>query len=119
MAVLGWLDGKKQRKLIPGDHVNLAKALSVSNYVNYLMQRNAATVVKVYQTGAAWDAEIRHLEGSGPEKDQLIKSYNSADLIVQFVKSRVTYYWGLSLKKKSGANDDPTLLNKPLVGESF
>jgi len=114
--MVGWKEA--ERKLIPGDHVNLAKALSVSNYVNYLMQRNAATVVKVYQTGAAWDAEIRHLEGSGPEKDQLIKSYNSADLIVQFVKSRVTYYWGLSLKKKSGANDDPTLLNKPLVGEA-
>ena len=114
--MVGWKEA--ERKLIQGDHVNLAKALSVSNYVNFLMKRNAATVVKVYQTGAAWDAQIRHLEGSGPEKDQLIKAYNSSDLIVHFVKSRVDYYWGLSLKKKSGPNDDPTLLNKPLVGEA-
>lgn len=112
----GWKE--QERKLIPGDHVNLAKALSVSNYVNYLIKRNSAQIVKVYQTGAAWDAEIRHLEGSGPAKDQLIKAYNSSDLIVHFKKSNVDYYWGLSLKKKKGPNDDPTLLNKPLVGEA-
>lgn len=110
----------KEAKLIEGDFVNLAKAISVSNWVNYLMKRNGATVNKVFQTGAKWATELKRagLKGSDPTKDQLIKAYNSSDLIVKFTKDGVVYYWGLSLKKKSGANDDPTLLNKPLVGDA-
>ena len=110
----------KEAKLIEGDFVNLAKAISVSNWVNYLMKRNGATVNKVFQTGAKWATELKKagLKGSDPTKDQLIKAYNSSDLIVKFTKDGVVYYWGLSLKKKSAANDDPTLLNKPLVGDA-
>lgn len=109
----------KEAKLIEGDFQNLAKAISVSNWVNFLMKRNNATVNAVYQTGAKWDSELKRagLQGNDPAKDQLIKAYNSSDLIVKFTKDAVVYYWGLSLKKKEGVNDDPTLLNKPLVGD--
>ena len=109
----------KEAKLIEGDFQNLAKAISVSNWVNFLLKRNNATVNKVFQTGAKWASELKRagLQGSDPSKDQLIKAYNSSDLIVKFTKDGVVYYWGLSLKKKAGANDDPTLLNKPLVGD--
>jgi hypothetical protein len=110
----------KEAKLIEGDIVNLAKALSVSNWVNFLMRKNNANVNKVFQTGSKWDAELKRagLQGKDPTKDQLIKAYNSSDLIIKFTKDSVEYYWGISLKKKSGLNDDPTLLNKPLVGEA-
>ena len=107
----------KDASVMQGDIVNLAKAISVSNYVVGLCRRNGATIEKVYQTGAAWSRDIRKIKGKDELKDQLIKDYNSSDLIVKIKHNKIIHYWALSLKKKSGINDDPTLLNKPLVGE--
>ena len=115
------VDGYKQKEadLIEGDIVNLAKAISISNYVNNLLIRNNAKKVKVYQTGASWAKSISKFKGSDKSKDSIIKSYNSSDLIVKFNLKDATHHWGLSLKKKGFANNesDPTLLNKPVVGE--
>ena len=107
----------KDASVMQGDIVNLAKAISVSNYVVGLCRRNGATIEKVYQTGAAWSRDIRKIKGKDELKDQLIKDYNSSDLIVKIKHDKIIHHWALSLKKKSGINDDPTLLNKPLVGE--
>ncbi len=111
----------KERDLIKGDFVNLAKALSVSNYVIKLLKKKGYTIEKVYQTGAKWDSEIQSFKGGG-KKDkykEIIKAYNSSDLIIKFSNQNRTHYWGLSLKKKGvGIKEpDPTLLNKPIVGE--
>jgi hypothetical protein len=112
----------KDASAIEGDRVNLAKAISVSNYIVGLCKRNGAVVEKVYQTGAAWHSDLtrrnRNYKGRDPLKDELIKDYNSSDLIVKINHHGVIHHWGISLKKKSGMNDDPTLLNKPLVGEA-
>lgn len=111
----------KDRDLIKGDFVNLAKALSVSNYVIKLLKKKAYTIDKVYQTGAKWDADIKTFKGGGKgnKYDAIIKAYNSSDLIVKFSNQNRTHYWGLSLKKKGAGirEQDPTLLNKPIVGE--
>ena len=107
----------KDASVMQGDIVNLAKAISVSNYVVGLCKRNDAKIEKVYQTGAAWSRDIRKIKGKDELKDQLIKDYNSSDLIVKIKHDKIIHHWALSLKKKSGINDDPTLLNKPLVGE--
>ena len=115
------VDGYKQKEadLIEGDIVNLAKAISISNYVNDLLIRNNANKVKVYQTGASWAKSISKFKGSDKSKDSVIKSYNSSDLIVKFDLKGATHHWGLSLKKKGFRvnESDPTLLNKPVVGE--
>ena len=112
----------KDASVMQGDIVNLAKAISVSNYVVGLCRRNGATIEKVYQTGAAWSKDLtrrnKSFKGRDELKDQLIKDYNSSDLIVRINHSGTIHHWALSLKKKSGINDDPTLLNKPLVGEA-
>lgn len=99
------------------DAVNLAKAISISNYV--LQQIGTATVGDVYQTGTKWEGDIRQFK-VGPST---IKTYNSADVIFNFQttgKNAGQYWWGLSLKKRgitSGVPDvEPTLLNKPLMG---
>lgn len=105
-----------------GDTGNLARAISVSNYVVGLCRRNGATIERVYQTGKAWHRDLtarnRNFRGSDPAKDLLIKDYNSADLIVRINHHGVIHHWGLSLKKKKAINDDPTLLNKPLIGDA-
>ena len=114
------VDGYKEQeaKLIEGDIVNLAKALSISNYVNKLLQRNSASDIEVYQTGAKWAKNIQKYKGKDESRDTIIKSYNSSDLIVKFNLGKVTHHWGLSLKKKGykPKEVDPTLLNKPIVG---
>lgn len=111
----------KDRDLIKGDFVNLAKALSVSNYVIKLLKKKGYKIDKVYQTGAKWDSEIETFKGGGRgnKYDAIIKAYNSSDLIIKFSNQNRTHYWGLSLKKKGvGIKEpDPTLLNKPIVGE--
>ena len=111
-------------KAIKGDFVNLAKALSVSNYViNTLVTKYGYKIDNVYQTGAQWQGAVRPFEGFDRKalksQDFIIKSYNSADLIVEFSKGAMKHYWGLSLKKKGiGKNEpDPTLLNKPVTGK--
>jgi len=118
--------GSKQNEIesIKGDFVNLAKALSVSNYVvNLLVNKYGYKINNVYQTGARWDTKVRAFEGFNPKQlksqDFIIKAYNSSDLIIEFSKGKITHYWGLSLKKKGvGKNEpDPTLLNKPVTGK--
>tara|TARA_Y100001963_G_C6756596_1_gene437209 strand:- start:70 stop:1827 length:1758 start_codon:yes stop_codon:yes gene_type:complete len=111
-------------KAINGDFVNLAKALSVSNYVvDLLVNKYGYNINNVYQTGAQWQGAVRPFEGFDPKalksQDFIIKSYNSADLIVEFGKGKNQHYWGLSLKKKGIAKNepDPTLLNKPVTGK--
>ena len=116
------VDGYKESdaKLIEGDIVNLAKALSISNYINNLMLRNSASNVEVYQTGAKWSKNIAKFKGKDKSRDTIIKSYNSSDLIIKFNLGKETHHWGLSLKKKGyKVNEvDPTLLNKPIVGDA-
>lgn len=99
------------------DLVNLAKAISVSNYV--IDEIGPGKVETVWQTGTKWAQEIKKFN-VGPKT---IKNYNSSDVIVKFKTSGrkgATHYWGLSLKKRGitkGVPDvEPTLLNKPLMG---
>ena len=99
------------------DVVNLAKAISVSNYV--LGELGSAKVETVWQTGTKWANEVRKFN----VPSDTIKNYNSSDIIIKFKTSgsnEATHYWGLSLKKRgiTGGKPDvePTLLNKPLMG---
>ena len=105
-----YLDRDKQDP----DVVNLAKAISVSNYI--IDEIGSAKVKTVWQTGTKWASEVKKFN-VGPKT---IKNYNSSDIIVKFELNGTTHYWGLSLKKRgitSGTPDvEPTLLNKPLMG---
>ncbi|AIX15207.1 hypothetical protein Syn7803C99_155 [Synechococcus phage ACG-2014a] len=95
------------------DLINLAKAVSVSNYVIDLL--GGAKVDAVWQTGTKWAQEIKKYD-VGPST---IKNYNSSDIIVKFTtagKNGATHYWGLSLKKAGISDPEPTLLNKPAFG---
>ena len=95
------------------DLVNLAKAVSVSNYV--IEEIGNAKVETVWQTGTKWASEIKKFN-VGPKT---IQNYNSSDIIVKFQtkgKHEATHYWGLSLKKRSIGEPEPTLLNKPAYG---
>ncbi len=95
------------------DLINLAKAVSVSNYIINLI--GSATIDAVWQTGTKWAQEIKKYD-VGPST---IKNYNSSDIIVKFTtkgKSGATHYWGLSLKKAGISDPEPTLLNKPAFG---
>jgi len=95
------------------DLVNLAKAISISNYVINQIGRNSK-VKAVWQTGTKWAQEIKKFN-VGPET---MKNYNSADIIVKFELNKTIHYWGLSLKKRGIAEVEPTLLNKPLLGKT-
>ena len=105
-----YLDRNKEEP----DVVNLAKAISVSNYI--LDEIGSGKVKTVWQTGTKWASEVKKFN-VGPKT---IKNYNSSDIIVKFELNKATHYWGLSLKKRgitSGTPDvEPTLLNKPLMG---
>ena len=105
-----YLDRKKEDP----DVVNLAKAISVSNYI--IDEIGSGKVQTVWQTGTKWAQEVKKFN-VGPKT---IKNYNSSDIIVKFNINKATHYWGLSLKKRgiSGGTPDvePTLLNKPLMG---
>lgn len=99
------------------DVVNLAKAISVSNYI--IDEIGSGKVETVWQTGTKWAQEVKKFN-VGPKT---IKNYNSSDIIVKFKTlgpNAATHYWGLSLKKRgiTGGKPDvePTLLNKPLMG---
>jgi hypothetical protein len=95
------------------DLVNLAKAISVSNYI--IGQIGNANVQTVWQTGTKWASEIKKFN-VGPKT---IQNYNSSDIIVKFEtkgKHEATHYWGLSLKKRGIGEPEPTLLNKPAYG---
>ena len=80
------------------DLVNLAKALSVSNFILQKIGKNA-TVNAVWQTGKQWASEISKFNPDNKD----IKNYNSSDIIVKFTtrggKSPEVHYWGISLKK--------------------
>ena len=93
--------------------VNLAKAVSVSNYI--IDEIGNAKVETVWQTGTKWASEIKKFN-VGPKT---IQNYNSSDIIVKFQtkgKHEATHYWGLSLKKRGIGEPEPTLLNKPAYG---
>ena len=95
------------------DLVNLAKAVSVSNFALGLI--GGAKVDAVWQTGTKWANEIKKFN-VGPKT---IQNYNSSDIIVKFTTSGpkgATHYWGLSLKKAGLKDPEPTLLNKPAYG---
>jgi len=105
-----YIDPKEKKE---PDLVNLAKAVSVSNYVIGLL--GGAKVDAVWQTGTKWAQEIKKYD-VGPST---IKNYNSSDIIVKFTtagKNGATHYWGLSLKKAGISDPEPTLLNKPAFG---
>ena len=108
-----YIDGNKKEP----DVVNLAKAISVSNYI--LDELGSAKVKTVWQKGTKWAAEVKKFNIKRDE----IKNYNSSDIIIKFETSgpnEATHYWGLSLKKRgitAGKPDvEPTLINKPLMG---
>tara|TARA_B100002019_G_scaffold101882_1_gene87858 strand:- start:2704 stop:4389 length:1686 start_codon:yes stop_codon:yes gene_type:complete len=95
------------------DLVNLAKAVSVSNFALDLI--GDARVDAVWQTGTKWATEIKKFN-VGPKT---IQNYNSSDIIVKFTTTGpkgATHYWGLSLKKAGLKDPEPTLLNKPAYG---
>ena len=95
------------------DLINLAKAVSVSNFALGLI--GSAKVDAVWQTGTKWANEIKKFN-VGPKT---IQNYNSSDIIVKFTttgKKGATHYWGLSLKKAGLKDPEPTLLNKPAYG---
>lgn len=99
------------------DLVNLAKAISVSNYI--IEEIGPGKVETVWQTGTKWASEVKKFNVGS----DTIKNYNSSDIIVKITTSGsngATHYWGLSLKKRgitAGKPDvEPTLLNKPLMG---
>ena len=95
------------------DLVNLAKAVSVSNFALNLI--GDGKVNAVWQTGTKWANEIKKYN-VGPKT---IQNYNSSDIIVKFTTSGpkgATHYWGLSLKKAGLKDPEPTLLNKPAYG---
>ncbi len=96
---------------------NLAKALSISNYVIEQLNESNAKIETVWQTGKQWATEIKKFN---PDTGT-IKNYNSSDLIVKIKtgtgKSSSIHYWGLSLKKRGMKEAEPTLLNKPVVGK--
>ena len=96
--------------------VNLAKALSVSNYVVDQIDDVGAKIETVWQTGKQWAGEIRKFNPDVPT----IKNYNSSDIILKVQtggKTEAIHYWGLSLKKRGVKEADPTLLNKPVLGD--
>lgn len=107
-----YIDGAEKNE---PDLVNLAKALSVSNFIIQKIGKNA-TVNAVWQTGKQWASEISKFN---PDSDD-IKNYNSSDIVIKFTttsgKSPGVHYWGISLKKKGITDAEPTLLNKPLMG---
>ena len=93
---------------------DLAKAISVSNYALDQLPNNAK-IKKVWQTGGTWAAEIRRFN---PDTGT-IKNYNSSDVVLEIEtlgKNEATHFWGLSLKKRGIKDAEPTLLNKPVVG---
>ncbi len=95
--------------------VNLAKAISVSNYVVDQIIDVGGKIETVWQTGKQWEPEIKKFN---PDVST-IKNYNSSDVILK-VQTRgsneAIHYWGLSLKKRGIKEADPTLLNKPVLG---
>ena len=98
------------------DLTNLAKAISISNYV--IDQVGTRKVKKVWQTGSQWDSVIRRFN---PDTTT-IKNYNSSDIVLEIPlgqgKNACDHYWGISLKKRGVSDREPTLLNKPVVGSS-
>tara|TARA_Y100000287_G_scaffold186077_1_gene191677 strand:+ start:351 stop:2036 length:1686 start_codon:yes stop_codon:yes gene_type:complete len=111
-----YVDDKKNQP----DYVNLAKAISASNYIISEIQNSGGKIQKVYQTGKSWHSDLRKFNVKGD-----IKNYNSSDIVVRFKigNKGPDHYWGISLKKrgvtKSGKPEaEPTLLNKPLMGRS-
>ena len=106
-----YIDGSAKNE---PDLVNLAKALSVSNFILQKIGKNA-TVNAVWQTGKQWANEISKFNPDSKD----IKNYNSSDIIVKFTTTGSkggVHYWGISLKKKGITDAEPTLLNKPLMG---
>ena len=77
--------------------MNLAKAVSVSNYV--IEEIGNANVETVWQTGTKWASEIRKFN-VGPKT---IQNYNSSDIIVKFQtkgKHEATHYLGFKFEEK-------------------
>jgi len=106
-----YIDGSAKNE---PDLVNLAKALSVSNFILQKLGNNA-TVNAVWQTGKQWANEISKFNPDSKD----IKNYNSSDIIIKFTTTGSkggVHYWGISLKKKGITDAEPTLLNKPLMG---
>ena len=60
-----------------GDMKNLAKAISISNYV--LDQVGPGKVKTVWQTGSQWDQRIKRFNPS----TATIKNYNSSDIVLE------------------------------------
>ena len=87
---------------------DLATAISSANAIFKVVPK----VSKVFWTGQSWDKEI---ESFNPPIGN-IKDYNSSDIVVKGSNGR---YYGFSLKKKkTGKDQDPTLINKPITGKS-
>jgi len=111
-----YMDPKKTQP----DYINLAKAISASNYILKEINNAGGKVQAVYQTGKSWHSDLDKFNAKGD-----IKNYNSSDIVVRFKigNKGPDHFWGISLKKtgvkKSGDPEaEPTLLNKPLMGSS-
>lgn len=117
--VIGWEQRDLDTFMVSdnvGDMKNLAKAISISNYV--LDQVGPGKVKTVWQTGSQWDQRIKRFNPS----TATIKNYNSSDIVLEIPlgqgKNACDHYWGISLKKRGVKDKEPTLLNKPVVGAS-
>ena len=117
--VIGWEQRDLDTFMVSdnvGDMKNLAKAISISNYV--LDQVGLGKVKTVWQTGSQWDQRIKRFNPS----TATIKNYNSSDIVLEIPlgqgKNECDHYWGISLKKRGVKDKEPTLLNKPVVGSS-
>jgi len=118
--VIGWESRDLDRFMAStdpemADLKNLAKAISISNYV--LDQVGEGKVEKVWQTGSQWDSVIKRFNPT----TTTIKNYNSSDIVLEIPlgsgKNACDHYWGISLKKRGIKDKEPTLLNKPVVGK--
>ncbi len=101
--VIGWESRDLERFMAStdpemADLKNLAKAISISNYV--LDQVGEGKVEKVWQTGSQWDTVIKRFNPS----TTTIKNYNSSDIVLEIPlgsgKNACDHYWGISLKKR-------------------
>lgn len=91
-----------------------AQAISAANgFLKHLS--SGSKVVEVHATGAAWGQEINQFA----IKDHPLfgrEHYNSSDLVVKTIKNGVFHWIGISLKKKPPEGNDPTIINKTIIG---
>tara|TARA_R110001592_G_C13095830_1_gene743786 strand:+ start:16 stop:1587 length:1572 start_codon:yes stop_codon:yes gene_type:complete len=102
---------KEIKEGIKMNYIDLAPSISSSNAI--LKEMDKVTPTKAYWTGQAWHKDIKLFNPDEAEKT--FKNYNPSDIVI---KGSNGNYYGFSLKKKkTETSNNPTLLNKPAIGE--